>query len=256
MRYLDWIQYKRDHLEETALWDSHQLHVLEGSKNNIQATLSLDSFTNKTLCLLYKTDLNRFLILCLQQPVAVRSKDRQPCRIRLRAAGSSQTSTVNAICWTGKPCLLITGEHTSDNYSDRYKKSFLLLPSFPQKCKSWEGLVLQVTMRPATNPLGQLVQGRVREERSSVFSLACRDGTQLNKSRSTRNTMSAAITTATAPDNPSWKHPHPVPNRNAIHKKYKNWNIACIISLHFWLAAQYGWNSPKSNPLPTLMNKQ
>lgn len=139
MTYLDWIQYKRDRLEETALWGSHQLHALKGSMINIQATLSLDSFTNKK-CFLYGTDLNRFLILCLQRPVAVRTKDRQPCRIRLRAVGSLQTNTVSAMSWTGKPSLPITGKHTSHNYSDRYKKSFLFLPSFPRKCKAGKGL--------------------------------------------------------------------------------------------------------------------
>lgn len=217
MTYLDWIQNKRDHLEETALWDSHQLRALKGSMINIQATLSLNSFTNKK-CFLYETDLNRFLILCFQQPVAVRTKDRQPCRTWLRAVGSLQTNTVSAMCWTGKPSLPVTGKHTSHKHSNRYKKSFLYLPSFPWKwkvgraCASGDNAASHESFRAAR-------AGKGAGGEQQCLSLACRDGTRLNKARTTRNTMSAAIAKATAPDNPSWKHPHLVPNRNACPQK-------------------------------------
>lgn len=110
----------------------------------------------------------------------------------------------------GKPCLPTTGEYALGNCRDRQKKSFLLLPPFPQKRKSWEGLVLLARRRPAVTASGKLVKGRRR--RATAFSRAL---SWTSKARSARHAVSAPVTKETAPDNPAWKHPHPVPTRNA-----------------------------------------
>jgi len=119
-------------------------------------------------------------------------------------------SECNALNWK----TLLTGKYTFGNCRDRQKKSFLFLPPFPQKCKSWEGLIFLARTQP-WKLWGSWWEEGCRQ-RATAFSPVRRDGPRLtSKAPSLRHAMAATVTKETAPDNPGWKHPHPVSSRKA-----------------------------------------
>lgn len=112
-----------------------------------------------------------------------------------------QTREVQCAELESPACRLLVNTHPITTAIDTRKASFFFPPSrgnvkLGRACASGDNAASHESFRAAR-------AGKGAGGEQQCLSLACRDGTRLNKSRTTRNTMSAAIAKATAPDNPS-----------------------------------------------------
>lgn len=150
--------------------------------------------------------------------------------------------------WAGKLCLLITGKYTLGNCRDRQKKSFPFPPPFPQKCKSWEGLVFLARTRRAMKTSGKLVKGRMQEESDSVLpgpqrqhsAERARHGPYVMRCQLPLLRKRHQITQA---ENIQFQFLTEMP----VHwRRYEYpWSLRHFVIL--WLTTQYRWNSLNSN---------